>query len=316
MRSTGLGTGGIAGTDQQGRYDLVKHRIHNLLDEPNRIDRWAVLVQAVIAASIIINTLAIVLFTVPSINDRYECLLTPIITICVGIFTIEYLLRLWSCTSARLMKDRIRDRVRYALGLYQIIDLISIVPFLIPSVAPRHLALVRTLRIVSIFKLGRYSRYSSSLDQLTRVLLRKQEIFGIMIFFLVFIVLFSSTIMYLVEHPVQPDKFSSIPAAMWWAIMTVTTVGYGDIIPVTPLGKIIGSVCTVTGVLVLALPSAILATGFIEEREKEKRERMSDRKSACGNLIRLLAEHRDQGKITEQEYEAYLVIIRQIEHDL
>lgn len=303
----------MTNVDRSGWYDRIKKRVHCLLDSPDPEDQWAVLVQVGIATSILINTITIVLFTVPSINHRYEYLLTPIMTVCIGIFTVEYLLRLWSCTSARDLKGRIRDRLRYALGLYLIIDLISIVPFFFPYVAPRHLALVRTLRIVSIFKLGRYSRYSSSLDQLIRVLLRKQEIFGIMFFFLVFIVLFSSTIMYLVEYPVQPDKFSSIPAAMWWAIMTVTTVGYGDIIPVTPLGKIIGSLFTVSGVLVLALPSAILATGFIEEREKDRREGGSARKTACEKLVHLLAEDRAQGKITEQEYEAYLMIIRQIQ---
>jgi voltage-gated potassium channel len=148
---------------------------------------------------------------------------------------------------------------------------------------------------------------------LIRVLLHKQEIFAIMLFFLVFVVLFSSTIMYLIEYPAQPDKFSSIPAAMWWSIMTVTTVGYGDIVPVTPLGKLIGSVITLAGVLVLALPSAILATGFIEEREKSREEYTSPEKIIIhGDLVRHFTNMHDKGILPDQEYEKYLEKIHRL----
>ena len=284
-------------------YDQIKSRVHGLLDQPQRDDPVALLVQGIIASAILINTLAIILFTVQSISERYDSLLSPVIVGCLTIFTVEYILRIWSCTSARDPKGMIMDRVRYALHLYQIIDLLSIIPALFPFIFPKHLSLLRTLRIVSIFKLGRYSRYMKSLDQLKRVLFRKREIFGIMIFFLVFVILFSSSIMYLVENPVQPDKFSSIPAAMWWAVMTVTTVGYGDIIPVTPLGKSIAAVMTITGVLVLALPSAILATGFIEERERAKGEVQDPEMEEIHlDLIDHFRILHSQGRISDQEY--------------
>lgn len=292
-----------------GWYNQVKLRVHTLLDEPDPHDPVAIIIQVIIAGAILINTGAIILFTVHSINVGFEFLLNPVISICISIFTIEYLLRLWSCTIARDMKGMVRDRIRYALHLYQIIDLVSIIPFLFPYVFPRHLTLLRTFRIVSIFKLARYSRYSKSLDQLKRVLLRKREVFVILIFFLIFVVLFSSTIMYVIEYPVQPDKFSSIPAAMWWSVMTVTTVGYGDMVPVTPLGKLIGSLFTVTGVLVLALPSAILATGFIEEREKEKSSNRNPAQvTAYSDMVRLLGTHHERGVITDQEYAEYMAI--------
>ncbi len=269
--------------------------------------------QVVIASAIIINTIGIILFTVRSISERYDYLLNPVIALCLIIFTVEYLLRIWSCTFARDPKGMVMDRFKYALHIYQIVDLISITPALFPFIFPRHLALLRTFRIVSIFKLGRYSRYMKSLDLLKRVLFRKREVFGIMLFFLIFVILFSSTIMYLVENPSQPDKFSSIPAAMWWAVMTVTTVGYGDIIPVTPLGKVIGSVVTLTGVLVLALPSAILATGFIEEREKQNL-RYSDPSSLSvqTELLRRFAVLHDQDVLSDQEYEEYSLMVKSL----
>ncbi|MFH0967201.1 MAG: ion transporter [Methanobacteriota archaeon] len=290
------------------RYDLVKSRVHTLLDEPDRKDRVALLIQIIIAGAIVLNTLSIIVFTVRPISEKYDNLLNPLIATCLIIFSVEYLLRVWSCTFSRDLKGMVFDRIRYALHLYQIIDLISITPAFFPFLFPRHLTLLRTFRIVSIFKMGRYSRYSKSLDQLKRVLFRKREVFAIMLFFLIFVVLFSSTILYLVENPAQPDKFSSIPAAMWWAMMTVTTVGYGDIYPITPLGKIIGSVVTLAGVLVLALPSAILATGFIEEKG-----RVPDldlvQKGARADLISHFTSLYDQGVLSEQEYEGYIAMV-------
>lgn len=124
-----------------------------------------------------------------------------------------------------------------------------------------------------------------------------------MLFFLVFVILFSSTIMYVVENPAQPEKFSSIPAALWWAVMTVTTVGYGDMIPITPLGKIIAGFITISGVLVLALPSAIMASGFIEERERTRSltENLINPESSL-SLIDKLGDLHSRGYITDEEY--------------
>ena len=115
--------------------------------------------------------------------------------------------------------------------------------------------------------------------------------------------LYSSTIMDVVEYPAQPDAFSSIPAALWWAVMTVTTVGYGDIIPVTPLGKLIAGFVTMTGVLVLALPSAIMATGFIEERERQKNVELKRKSQGIPPVLAWkLDELKEKGYITQEEY--------------
>lgn len=286
------------------RYNKVKNRVHVILDDPSPGDRVAYNIQWFLAFVVLLNAVVIVLITVPSIDKQYRILFGPLMNFCLFIFTIEYVLRIWSCTSSPDLKGMIGNRFRYAMHLYLLIDLISILPVFFPFIFNRHLTILRTFRLLSIFKLGRYSRYSQSLAQLKRVLFRKREIFAIMVFILIFVVLFSSTILYLVENPVQPDKFSSIPAAMWWSAMTVTTVGYGDIYPITPLGKIIGSCFTFLGVLVLALPSAILATGFIEEKN-----RLSDssplRRVASASLIRYFSSLHDQGKMSDQEYEEY-----------
>jgi voltage-gated potassium channel len=284
-------------------YNAIKTRVHEIFDDPDKNDPIAHHIQKILALVVLVNTLAIILLTVPAISVSYDFFLSPLINLCLLVFTIEYALRMWSCSFAPDVLGKVTERIRYGLHLYLLVDFFSIAPFLFPFFFPQHLALLRLLRMVSIFKLGRYSRYSESLEQLKRVLFRKKEVFVIMLFFLVFVVLFSSTIMYLVENPAQPDKFSSIPAAMWWSMMTVTTVGYGDIVPITPLGKLLGSVITLAGVLVLALPSAILATGFIEEREKAKTDDpYHEMDRIHTDLIGYFNGLHDQGRITDQEY--------------
>ncbi|WP_143709492.1 ion transporter [Methanospirillum hungatei] len=285
------------------KVNSIKTRIHYILDTPAWHDRTAVVIHGILATVILANAIAIILSTVRPIAEHHGDILTIIMNICMAVFVCEYGLRMWACTDTHNPVRMITDRVRYAFHLYLIIDLISILPIFIPFFFPQAIMIIRLFRLSSIFKLGRFTRYSESIVQLRRVIVRKKEIFAIMLFFLVFIILFSSTIMYVVEYPAQPDAFSSIPAALWWAVMTVTTVGYGDIIPVTPLGKLIAGFVTMTGVLVLALPSAIMATGFIEERERQKNVELKRKSQGIPPVLAWkLDELKEKGYITQEEY--------------
>jgi len=291
------------------RYDRIKARVHTILEGTPRQDPTALIVQAFLAFIILANTLTVVLITLPDLPVPARNLLYIIITICLFIFAIEYILRIWSCTHALSFRGRVMDRLRYATQIYMVIDLISIIPIFFPFVFPRDNALLHVIRLLSIFKLVRYARNSEALKLLHRVISKKQEIISILVLFLVFEILFSSTIMYLVENAAQPEKFSSIPAAMWWAVMTVTTVGYGDIIPITPLGQTIAGLVTIGGVLLLALPSAILAAGFMEERQREQASlELSDTESWIAMLERLGALN-ERGLILKEEFEAYKALI-------
>jgi voltage-gated potassium channel len=129
------------------------------------------------------------------------------------------------------------------------------------------------------------------------------------LFFLIFEILFSSTIMYVVENAAQPDKFSSIPADMWWAVMTVTTVGYGDIYPITPLGQTIAGLVTIGGVLLLALPSAILAAGFMEERQKDQTSHELTDTESWILLLERVGTLKERGLIIKEEFEEYKALI-------
>jgi voltage-gated potassium channel len=280
----------------------VKSRVHRILEDPPEGDRAALCVQVTLGLVVILNTIAVVIFTIPSVEASWTTPLNLVITFCLVVFAAEYFLRIWSCTDAATWRERMADRFRHATSFYLIIDLLSIVPLLFPIFFPTDFALLRGFRLISIFKLGRYARKSRSLALLKRVMMKKREIFTLMVFFLVFVILFSATVMYLVENPAQPDKFSSIPAAIWWAMMTVTTVGYGDIYPITPLGQTIGSLITLAGVLLLALPSAILASGFIEERQKNRESVHGEMAEQMLAQLERAADLREKGLLTEEEY--------------
>jgi len=288
----------------------LRTRLHAIMENQAEDDRLTRFIHILLPLVIITNTVAVVIYTIPSVDLCCSFWLNGIITLCLLVFTAEYLLRLWSCTNAETFGERTKERLRYATGFFMIIDLLSIVPLVFPLFFPADFALLRGFRLISIFKLGRYARRSTSLALLSQVIRKKKEIFSLMIFFLVFVILFSATIMYLVENSAQPDKFSSIPAAIWWAMMTVTTVGYGDIIPVTPLGKTIGSFITLAGVLLLALPSAILASGFIEERQRDHgtgpkaADEQTGSPEEMVSLLERAARLKEDGHITGEEYAA------------
>lgn len=294
---------------EPSRYDRIKTRVHTILEETPFQDRTAFIIQGFLALIILINTLAVVISTVPDLPLTVRPLLFSIITICLLIFTIEYILRLWSCTHDRTLRGKVMDRLRYATQISMIIDFLSVVPIIFPFVFSRDFALLHIFRLISIFKLVRYARRSDALTLLHRVISKKQEIISILVFFLVFEILFSSTIMYLVENAAQPDKFSSIPAAMWWAVMTVTTVGYGDIYPITPLGQTIAGLVTIGGILLLALPSAILAAGFIEERQKDRTSRELTDTEVWIQMLERMGSLKERGLILPEEFEEYKALI-------
>ncbi|MDP3396213.1 MAG: ion transporter [Methanoregula sp.] len=291
------------------RYDRIKNRVNTILNTYPNEERTARFVRYFLAIFILANTIAVVISTMPDLPHSFRAQLFAIISVCLTIFAIEYILRLWSCTNNPTFTGRVIDRLRYATSIYMIIDLISIIPIVFPFAFPKDYSMLHIFRLLSIFKLVRYTRHSDALQLMNRVFFKKREIISFLVIFLVFEILFSSTVMYLVENAAQPDKFSSIPAAMWWAAMTVTTVGYGDIVPITPLGKTIASMVTIGGVLLLALPSAILAAGFMEERQKEQTHNNHYGTEAGISLLERVGNLKERGLINEEEFEEYKTLI-------
>ena len=230
--------------------------------------------QLFMMSLITLNVLAVILETVQSISDEYGTFLYYFEIVSVIVFTIEYLGRLVTCTSDSNFSRPIVGRLRFALTFFMIIDLLAILPFYLPLLFALDLRFIRAIRLIRIFRVLKFGRYSTSLRLMLSVFREKKEELIISVFIVVLLLILSSSLMYYIEHEVQPEIFSSIPATMWWGISTITTVGYGDMYPITPLGKILGAIISLLGIAMFALPTGILASGFTDIFRRRQESKM------------------------------------------
>ncbi len=221
------------------------------------------IVDVVIILLILLNIVALILETVEPIYNLNRFAFELFEDLSLAVFTIEYVVRLWAVTANPRFSRPVAGRIRFALTPLAIIDLLAILPLFFPppSVDARFVRVVRVLRIFRVLKLVRYFRALRLLGQV--IADRKEELVSI---FLVLLILLSisSSLMYFVEHEDQPEVFTSIPATMWWSIVTLTTVGYGDTYPITALGQTIAAIIAILGIGMFALPAGILGAGFVE----------------------------------------------------
>ncbi|MFC1561662.1 ion transporter [candidate division KSB1 bacterium] len=232
---------------------------------------------------IFLNVLVAILGTVPSIDAKAEFFLYWFEVLSVGVFSIEYAARLWSCRTDERYARPVHGRLRFALKGMLLIDLMAILPFYLPFIAA-DLRSLRALRLLRILRVAKVGRYYASLRLINKVLRSKKEELVLTLGIMLLLLVISSSILYYCENPYQPEVFSSIPATMWWAIATLTTVGYGDMYPVTIIGKTFASIIAVLGIGMFALPTGILGAGFIEEIQRSKKSEESC--PHCGKPIR------------------------------
>jgi len=189
----------------------------------------------------------------------------------VIVFSIEYVLRVW--TAVDLDDPRFHHpllgRLRYMLTPMAIVDLVAIMPFYLGIFFEVDLRAMRVLRLLRVFKL---TRYSQAMTIMIAVLRQEARAIGAVLFVFAVILVFISSLMYLLEHQAQPHVFSDIPAAMWWAVVTMTTLGYGDMVPVTAAGRLLGACTAVIGLGMIALPAGVLASGFSEQMRVRREE--------------------------------------------
>ena len=188
----------------------------------------------------------------------------------VTIFTIEYLLRIWSCTADPRYSHPIYGRARFVVTPMALLDLMAILPFYgqILGLGSLDLRILRAVRLSA--RVARLARLSPGFDTLMRVARAKRTELSIVIAMLLVLLLLASSLMYFAEHEAQPDLFSSIPQTMWWSIITLTTVGYGDVYPVTYAGRVLAGVMAVLGIGLFALPAGILGSGFVDELDRNR----------------------------------------------
>ena len=218
-----------------------------------------------LAILIIANVICVILATVNSFYIRFSTFLDDFEMFSVIVFTIEYIFRLWSSTSNKRYKHPIKGRLRYASQPLLIVDLLAFLPFYLPLIAV-DLRFLRILRIFRVLRVLKLERYFSALKIVARVIKNKSaELISTFIVIFILLIIVASMMYY-----IEPQTFSSIPQAMWWGIVTLTTVGYGDIYPTTVIGKLVGAVLALLGIGLFGLPAGILAAGFIEEIQARK----------------------------------------------
>lgn len=245
------------------RYMTIRRRIYLILEPTEKGGILERIFEFLLIAIIVLNIIAIVCQSIKEVYDEYAQFFQYFEIFSVIFFTIEYFLRIYSIVENKKYGDPISGRIKYLGTPMSIIDLMAFVPFYL-SFLPLDLRFLRIFRLMGLLRMFKVARYMHALTMFKKVIYDRREQLVLSIFFILFILVIISTIMFYVEREAQPDKFSSIPATMWWGIATLTTVGYGDMVPITAWGRILGGMFAITGVGLLALPAGILSSGFFE----------------------------------------------------
>jgi len=245
-------------------YLKIKKRAYTIL-EGKGDSLTARLFSAFIVVLISFNIIAVILETVEPLYNRHTAFFSGFEIFSVIVFTAEYILRVWSCNADPKYSGKIRGRIRFALTPMALIDLLAVLPFYLPMVLKLDLRFIRILRLFRFVRILKIGRYSDALTMFGRAIRSKKEELILSVVIVLLLLIISSSLMYFVENPAQPDAFSSIPESMWWGIATLTTVGYGDVYPVTTAGKILGGIIALLGIAMFALPTGILSSAFTEQ---------------------------------------------------
>jgi voltage-gated potassium channel len=247
---------------------LRKRRVLEVLNRSSGQDRFSRWCDHFLATLILLNLVAVSLESIDSLSQKYSDLFLIFELFSVTIFGVEYILRIWamSANEASKFKTATGRRLEYIFSFTGLIDLIAILPSLLPLfLGEVDLRWLRVLRLVRLLKI---SHYSSALEDLFSAIKAEKSAFGAALYLFCIALFVSSSLMYIAENTVQPEHFSSIPTTMWWSLITLTTVGYGDVSPITPIGKVVGAFTAIMGVCVVALLTGIVATAFANQISK------------------------------------------------
>jgi voltage-gated potassium channel len=249
----------------------ARRRVCELLEHAGPGDRAAQALDVFLILLITGNVTAVVLESIPEIGQAYRAWFRGFEAFSIAVFTVEYVLRVWSAIEQTYprYKHPLWGRLRYAASPMAVIDLLAVLPFYLSFLVAIDLRVLRVLRLVRMFKL---TRYSPAMNLLLTALREEAQAIAAALFVLLLLFVLASSLAYLAEHEAQPATFGTIPQAMWWAIVTLTTVGYGDVVPVTPWGKVVGGLVGIIGIGMVALPAGLLASGFSEQLHQRRRE--------------------------------------------
>ena len=268
----------------QWSYLGMRRRLHEILAHSQTNDPVSKAFDAFIVGLILLNVMAMVVESVERVYSLVPRWFNVFELFSVLVFSLEYVLRTWSCVEDPRYARPILGRARFVLSPLAIIDVLAVLPFYLPflGVDLRVFRMFRLFRVMRIMRIAKLARYSDALQMLLRVVKsRKDQLFSA-VFILLILLIVAASLMYYAEHEAQPKAFSSIPAAMWWAAITLTTVGYGDVYPITAIGKVMAAMIAMLGIGMFALPTAILGSAFLEDLDRNKKSRKCPH---CGKEI-------------------------------
>ena len=249
---------------------MTRHRIYEIIEKSKKGDKASAFFDWLIIILICLNIAAVIIESFDTIHIQYSTYFQFFEYFSVIIFTIEYLLRIWTAPYKypSLNKSWI-SYLRFIISFMGIVDLCAILPFYLPFIINVNLRYLRIFRLFRLLRVLKINRYNDSLTVIGRVLKKEKEKLVVSLFILFILILLASSLMYQIENSVQPEQFPNIPSTLWWAVSTLSTVGYGDVYPITPIGKVLGGIISILGIGLIALPSGIISSGLINDTGKK-----------------------------------------------
>ena len=245
-------------------YAAIKTRTFDIISKDDGSDRASRFFDLLIMALILLSVTSIVLESFDSLAAKYRTVFRAFEFVSVVVFTVEYLARIW--TADLLYPDAAHPRLKYVFSFMALMDLLAILPFYLPFISAdmRYLRMVRLFRLFRLFRVFKLGRYIDALQTIVQVIRLSASRLIMSLALCAFVMLFSAIVMYTMEKPVQPEQFPNVVSSLWWAICTLTTVGYGDVYPVTGVGRFFAAVISLVGIGIIAIPTGIIAAGFSE----------------------------------------------------
>lgn len=248
-----------------------RKRISEIIEVGSSGDWISRFYDLVNSTSIVLNLVVSVLYTFESFRGAFGGILLSVETVTVAFFAADYLLRLWTARFLFPKQTRLKALWSYTTSFSGLVDLLSFLPYYLPIFFPSGAVAFRMFRVVRIFRLFRINAYYDSLNVITEVIASKRQQLVSSVFIILILMLASSLCMYSLEHEAQPEIFTNAFSGIWWSMSTLLTVGYGDIYPITPLGKLFGIAIAFLGVGMVAIPTGIISAGFVDQYSRIKR---------------------------------------------
>jgi voltage-gated potassium channel len=268
-------------------YEKIKRKVYEIIrgDQENYISSRVF--EIFIVSIIIINVILVFLDTFSGFPQETKSIFSHIELVSIVIFSIEYLLRIWTANYIYPELNPAKARIRYLVSFMAIVDLLAVLPFYIPFIIPVDLRVLRVIRLFRIVRILKINHYTKALSNVGKVLKAKGVQLISSFFVVLILMVIASVLMFNIENEAQPTVFENAFSGLWWAVATFTTVGYGDIYPITVLGKILSSVISILGIGLVAVPTGIISAGFVEQMEEERLENCKEKCYCpyCGEKI-------------------------------